>query len=231
MSHQDGLLGVLQGWLPRGYQPLHLILTPASAWASPTRPRMPDNDDLRRNPPCGLPMSEPPWCFWSANKEGVFLKCALLVAFLMSSPRWFGGSHGTRPPSSSPPTTTFFNHLGTAFQSCFSGSWGSTIVFPAAISGKTLTLPPWHRPWGVPLRTLCPGLCVPHRCSELMAGAQEGREATGFVSESPASSAAQQQKWAGVLEAFCPLNIKHFITFAWWPPSQFVGCAQANPAL
>lgn len=63
-----------------------------------------------------------------------------------------------------------------------------------------------------------------------MAGAQEGREATGFVSEHPASSVAQQQEWARVLEVFCPLNIRHFITFPWWPPGQLVGRPQANPA-
>lgn len=124
------------------------------------------------------------------------------------------GSGEAWPPSSSPSTTTFFYRLGTAFQSCFSGSWSGTIAFPTAISGKTLTLTPWHRPWGVPLRTLCPGLYVPHRCSELMAGAQEEREATGFVSEHPASSMAQRQERAGVLEAFCPLNIHYISTVA-----------------
>lgn len=77
-------LCALQGW-PQGLSAPDLTHPPA--WASPARPLMPEDDDMRRNPPCGLPMSEPPWRFWSVNKEGVSLTYALPVLSLMHTPQ------------------------------------------------------------------------------------------------------------------------------------------------
>lgn len=78
-------LCALQGWL-QGLSAPDLAHPPA--WASPARPLMPEDDDVHRNPPCGLSMSEPPWCLWNVNKEGVSLTYAPPVLSLMHpSPR------------------------------------------------------------------------------------------------------------------------------------------------
>lgn len=123
----DGLPVRPAGMAPVGHQPPHLPCCPSCPGRPcPARPPMPDDDDLRRNPPRGLPTSEPPLAFLSTNKEGVFLTCALPVVPPMC------------PASLSSPPFTIWELL----PDCSATGAGSIPAFPASVPRKTLTLPP-----------------------------------------------------------------------------------------